>query len=98
LSRALVDEGLLNADASDTTCYFFFKEDDISRRSGADALCAILHQLFTRKPELLARYALEPWKNNGTKLRTQFRTLRDILMTATADLDPDVTLAGLYAF
>ena len=54
LSRALVDEGLLNLDnASRSVCYFFFKDDDDSRKSGANAFCAILHQLFVQKPALL---------------------------------------------
>lgn len=85
LARALVDEGHLSAQPSDITCYFFFKEDDVERRSGADALCAILHQLFTKIPELLTRYALPHFNNNGEKLRTMFGTLWGILMDATAD-------------
>ncbi|KAH0543038.1 hypothetical protein FGG08_002646 [Glutinoglossum americanum] len=79
LSRALVGEGLLiTMSRRPTICYFILKDDDVNRRSGANALCAILHQLFMQKPVLL-EHAVLYFKNNGSLLRTTFGTLWDIL-------------------
>ena len=85
LSRALIDEGLLSPDIrTPSICYFFFKDDDISRQSGAIALCAILHQLFVQKPVLL-KHAIYDFQNHGTRLRTMFNMLWDILEKSVAD-------------
>jgi hypothetical protein len=84
LSKALVDEGLLDADV---ISYFCFK-DDVDCRKGADALCAILHQLFTTHSDLFNRHALKRWKHYGeTGFRSQFGVLWDILMDVTSDSD-----------
>lgn len=85
LSRCLIDEQLLSLDTKRTsTCYFFFKDDDESRQNGADALCAILHQLFVQKPTLL-KYAMPDYGNNGRQLRTMFSTLWEILEKSAND-------------
>lgn len=85
LSRALVDEGLLSPDnRRSSVCYFFFKDDDANRQSGANALCAILHQLFVPKP-LLLRHAKDSYQKNGKNLRTMFKELWDILLESAAD-------------
>ncbi len=85
LSRALIDDGLLSPDIrTPSICYFFFKDDDISRQSGAIALCAILHQLFIQKPALL-KYAMFDFQNHGTRLQTMFNILWDILEKSVAD-------------
>ena len=48
LSKALVDERLLESTPNDTTiCYFFFKDTSDEQRSSASALSATLHQLFS---------------------------------------------------
>jgi len=85
LSKALIDENLLMKDDSKiSVCYFFFKDDDANRRTAANALSAILHQLFEQKPALL-KYALEGFRSNGAQLRNMPRTLWDILRKAAAD-------------
>lgn len=85
LSRALVDEGLLSLDIRKVSvCYFFFKDDDPSRQSGAEALSAILHQLLIQKPTLL-QHAKSSFENNGEMLRTMFNELWDILMKCATD-------------
>ncbi|KAI9891137.1 MAG: hypothetical protein M1814_002980 [Vezdaea aestivalis] len=85
LSRSLVDEGfLINDTRKVSICYFFFKDDDFSRKTRADALSAILHQLFTQKPALLG-YAIPDFKNHGRSLRTMPDALWDILWKATTD-------------
>ncbi len=85
LSRALVDEGLLSPDIRTSSfCYFFFKDDDINCQSGANALCAILHQLFVQKPALL-KHAMYDFQIHGERLHTMFNTLWDILEKSVGD-------------
>jgi len=51
LSRALVDEHRLSTSVTTSTvCHFFFKDGDERRMYSTNALCAILHQLFTHDP------------------------------------------------
>lgn len=85
LSRALVDERRVctNAMAS-TVCYFFFKDGQEKRMHGANALCAILHQIFQSKTNLIA-HGLPSQKNCGDNLRNSFSELWDILIKATEE-------------
>jgi ankyrin repeat domain-containing protein 50 len=50
------------------------------------ALCALLHQLFSRKPRLL-KYAIPDFRSNGTELPKLFSKLWGILEGAAADLE-----------
>ena len=89
LAKALVDEDLLSSDTgneSTSICYFFFKDDDPSRQSGANALCAILHQLFVQKPTLL-KYAMTQFYNHGEHIRTMIIALWSILEEAVSSPD-----------
>ena len=80
LSKALVDESLIGSGSGNTsTSYFFFKDDDDNKQSGANALCAILHQLFIQQP-LLIKHAMEKFEQEGECLRRSFGTLWGILM------------------
>ena len=82
LSRALIDEGQLSTSVTTSTiCYFFFKDGYESRMHSTDALCTILHQLFTHDPTgSLIRHALPIHKNHGEKLRQNFSELWRILV------------------
>ncbi|MCJ1424372.1 hypothetical protein MMC29_002260 [Sticta canariensis] len=84
LSRFLVDEVLSFDSQGSSVCYFFFKDDDANRQSGAQALCAILHQLFVQKPELL-KHAMSAYEKSGAEFRTMFQELWDILMKCASD-------------
>ena len=85
LSRALIDDRLVSvAQEQPSLCYFFFKDDDESRKTRANALCAILHQFFVQKPALL-KHEMPFYNNNGGKLRTMFRDLWDILILCALD-------------
>ena len=85
LSRALVDEDLLESNAGAVSvCYFFFKDDDPSRQDGAKAICAILHQLLIQKPALLP-YVMRRFRTHGPVLFTMFSLLWDSLEQAAAD-------------
>lgn len=80
-----MDEEYLSLDIGrSSVCYFFFKDDDDNRRSGAQALCAILHQLLVQKPALL-KHAMQYYKNNGAHLRNMFRELWDIIIACAND-------------
>jgi hypothetical protein len=68
LSKFLVDQELIT-DGSRSTCYFFFKDNE-EQNNIAIALCAVLHQLFTHKPELL-RHAIPSWLRNKEKLQQE---------------------------
>src|SRR5437588_8771698 len=45
-------------------CYFFFKDDSEEQRSATFALCAVLHQIFKRRPHLI-EFAREEFKAKG---------------------------------
>ena len=97
LSRALVDEGLLKSEIQITTvCYFFFKDDDSSRKDSTNALCALLHQLYIQKPALL-KYAIVDFQNHGEHLRHKFSTLWDILEQSAADSEAGQIICVLDA-
>lgn len=93
LSKSLIDEGHLNSEAVITitsstitvservTCYFFFKEEGEGKMDSAQALCAILHQLFTCKTTShLITHALESHKNNNETLTEKISELWRILV------------------
>jgi len=82
LSKFLVDQELIT-DASRSTCYFFFKDNE-EQNDIAIALCAVLHQLFTHKPELL-RHATPCWQRNKEKLQQETKELWQIILSAVAD-------------
>ncbi|TVY19242.1 Vegetative incompatibility protein HET-E-1 [Lachnellula arida] len=82
LSKLLVDKELQTAQ-SPTTCFFFFKDDNEKQKTATNALCAILHQLFSQKPELL-KYAIEIYDQNGCDLIKDVNVLWRLL-AASAD-------------
>ncbi|KAJ5654822.1 hypothetical protein N7490_001825 [Penicillium lividum] len=63
-----------------TICYFFFKDND-EQNHLALALCSVLHQLFSQRPQLL-RHAIPYWEKNGEKLRQEVDELWRIFTTA----------------
>ena len=70
LSRTLIDENRLSTNITTSKiCYFFFKDGDERRVSATDALCALLHQLFTHDPTgTLIQNAVISHKNHGENL------------------------------
>jgi len=68
----MADVELQNTD-SHTTYYFFFKDND-EQNILATGLCAILHQLFARWPQLI-RHALGVYENNGNTLSKEYLEL-----------------------
>ncbi|CZR63528.1 uncharacterized protein PAC_13425 [Phialocephala subalpina] len=83
LSKFLADQEL-QVTKDRTICYFFFKDDNEDQKTTTNALCALLHQLFGKKNELL-KYALEVHNCNGDKFTASVDLLWEILITASAD-------------
>lgn len=79
LAKYLVDHRLPQ---SATICYFFFKDQD--QNTLKQALCALLHQLFSHKPFLI-RHAMPEWTKNGPGLANITTSLWDILEKAGQD-------------
>ncbi|KIW69667.1 hypothetical protein PV04_05531 [Phialophora macrospora] len=86
LSKYLVDQ-VIPASGTRTTCYFFFKDDFPDQKSSANALCAILRQLFLEKPRLLRDSVLEKSERDGDKFTASFNDLWDMFIEAVADKD-----------
>ena len=63
LAKFLVDFKL-RTNSPRTTCYFFFKDDNEDQKTATQALCAILHQIFVQKPNLLP-YAYKSFDQNS---------------------------------
>ncbi|PKS11061.1 hypothetical protein jhhlp_002822 [Lomentospora prolificans] len=81
LARYLIEHEL-PADA--TICYFFFKAED--QNTVKQALCGLLHQLFSKRPELIS-YLMEGYNKNGKGLIDTVTVLWSILESATRDPD-----------
>lgn len=65
-----------------TICYFFFKDQD--QNTVRQALCALLHQLFSQKLSLI-QHAMERYDENGPGLTNSKNSLWTILGNAVQD-------------
>ena len=79
LAKYLIDHALPR---SATICYFFFKDQD--QHTVRQALCALLHQLFTQKPVLI-QHAMKQFDENGAELVNSTSSLWTILRDAVHD-------------
>ena len=79
LAKYLVDSALPR---SATICYFFFKDND--QNTIRQALCALLHQLFIHKPELI-NHAQKQYDIDGENLISTTQSLWNVLAKATRD-------------
>ena len=68
---------------SATICYFFKDQDQNTIKQ---ALCALLHQLFSHKPSLI-RHAMPEYSKNGPSLANITTLLWDILEKAGTDVE-----------
>ncbi|TEY39703.1 hypothetical protein BOTCAL_0453g00070 [Botryotinia calthae] len=82
LAKYLIDDGLPKLSSATTICYFFFKDQD--QDTVKQALCALLHQLFSHKPSLI-RHAMPEFRDNGPSLAGITELLWKILEKAGAD-------------
>lgn len=65
-----------------TVCYFFFKDQD--QNTSRQALCALLHQLFSQRPYLI-KYAISQFDKDGQGLINSTQSLWKILQNAIED-------------
>ncbi|KAI1131604.1 CHAT domain-containing protein [Nemania abortiva] len=79
LAKYLIDNELPK---TATICYFFFKDQD--QNTAEQALCALLHQLFQKKPSLI-RHAIPDFETSGGKLAGRTSALISIFKNATSD-------------
>ncbi|OJD15619.1 hypothetical protein AJ78_04139 [Emergomyces pasteurianus Ep9510] len=91
LAKYLVDHKL---PGPATICYFFFKDQD--QNTVRQALCALLHQLFSQKPSLI-QHAMTPFAENGPGLINSTSSLWTILGDATRDPDAGPVILVLDA-
>ncbi|KAK6540856.1 hypothetical protein TWF694_008239 [Orbilia ellipsospora] len=89
LSKALVDERLLDSTPNDTTiCYFFFKDTSEEQRSLVSALAALLHQLFKSKAgQKTIKHALPAFRENKDNISRNIHIMWSIVESIA--LDPD---------
>ena len=84
LAKALIDERkVCTKTTASTVCYFFFKDGQEQRTSGANALSALLHQLFEDTD--LITYALDSYRSHGKELPKRFSELWKILVKSAED-------------
>ncbi|KAH7115564.1 hypothetical protein EDB81DRAFT_287006 [Dactylonectria macrodidyma] len=79
LAKYLIDYGLPR---STTICYFFFKDQD--QNTIQQALCALLHQLFSQKPSLI-EHAMTQFRKDGQALINSIESLWKVLQNAIKD-------------
>ncbi|KAH6960053.1 hypothetical protein BKA56DRAFT_647910 [Ilyonectria sp. MPI-CAGE-AT-0026] len=79
LAKYLIDHGLPR---STTICYFFFKDQD--QNTIRQALCALLHQLFSQKPSLI-KHAMLQFRKDGQGLINSTQSLWEVLRKAIKD-------------
>lgn len=80
LARSIIDEFIPESGLEVVSCYFFCKDNDQQNRL-AIALCALLHQLFSQRPDLL-HHAIPPWNRSGEKIQLEVDELWRILLNA----------------
>lgn len=84
LARALIDEKKVCTETTaSTVCYFFFKDGQEQRSRSANALCALLHQIFENTS--LITHALPIYERYGKELRYAFSELWEILIKSAED-------------
>ncbi|PON27670.1 hypothetical protein TGAM01_v203437 [Trichoderma gamsii] len=81
LAKYLIDHELPRL-GSETICYFFFKDQD--QNTCRQALCALLHQLFSQRPSLIKHAMLQFYKD-GKDLINFTESLWKILQSASKD-------------
>ncbi|VTO83715.1 unnamed protein product, partial [Fusarium graminearum] len=79
LAKYLIDHALPR---SATICYFFFQDQD--QNTIRQALCALLHQLFSLKPSLI-EHAMPQFRKDGQGLINSTESLWEVLCNATRD-------------
>ncbi|KAJ6438030.1 hypothetical protein O9K51_09452 [Purpureocillium lavendulum] len=91
LAKYLVDKYLPR---SASICYFFFKGND--QNTVRQALCALLHQLFTQKQSLI-KHAMKEYRRDGNGLINSTESLWRVLRNAFTDPEAGTVIIVLDA-
>ncbi|KAH6973905.1 hypothetical protein EDB80DRAFT_347304 [Ilyonectria destructans] len=91
LAKYLIDHSLPR---STTICYFFSKDQD--QNTVRQALCALLHQLFSQKPSLI-EHAMIQFREDGQGLINSTESLWKVLRNAIRDPQAGPTIMVLDA-
>ncbi|KAL3439930.1 hypothetical protein BJX65DRAFT_56994 [Aspergillus insuetus] len=91
LARYLIDSYLPR---SATICYFFFK--DKVQDKVRQALCALLHQLFSQRPYLI-KHAMPEYSKDGERLINSTESLWKVLRNSIGDPQSGPTIMVLDA-
>ena len=83
LSRALIDEKLVGTEPF-TLCYFFFKDND-KQNNTATAFCALLHQFFCFRKDLLQKHVGVAVEHCGEALKADSQKLWQVFLSAAKD-------------
>ncbi|KAK3345514.1 hypothetical protein B0H65DRAFT_208293 [Neurospora tetraspora] len=96
LSKYLVDGFFPEAPSTSSAavCYFFFKDGD--QNSVRQALCALLHQLFSQSRHLV-KHAMKQYEKDGTGIINSTESLWKVLVQAVQDKDAGPTILVLDA-
>lgn len=82
LAKHLIDNVLPQCNPSATICYFFFKDGD--QNTQKQAICALLHQIFTNKPDLI-KLAMNVINDNGKETVNVVTKLWDLFHQVIKD-------------
>lgn len=83
MAKYLIGHGIPQSASTASICYFFFKDQD--QNTCRQALCALLHQLFSKKPAMIAKHAIPQYNKNGKSLTKATNILWDILQSVIKD-------------
>lgn len=85
LSSFLIDvsEGI-ESTSKVNVCYFFFKDDSAEQRTANYALQALLHQIYTKQPELVTHLTAYH-ASKGPEVPQQFSSLWKLFLDTTLD-------------
>ena len=86
LARYLVDEVFTGG----IICYFFFKDDFVDQRSSANAVCALLRQLFLQRRDLINDSILQKFEDDGDRYIQSFSDLWNTYCSTLADQSLDI--------
>lgn len=87
LARCLIKEGLDHTPLADCNrAFFFFQDDNEEQKSCVNAICSLLHQLFTRQP-WLTKHAINDFRAKGAAFANSMETLWKILLAACSDTE-----------
>ncbi|KFY48867.1 hypothetical protein V495_00958 [Pseudogymnoascus sp. VKM F-4514 (FW-929)] len=85
LSSFLIDISESAESASEVNvCYFFFKDDSAEQRTANYALQALLHQIYTKQPELV-KHLTAYHASKGPAVPQQFSSLWKLFLDTTSD-------------